>query len=88
MIVGGIAITTLYEMPAARSNKLVRRNWAMNGCQISYSENPLKPGMNVFLLCRITVFTPGAVTICRLRLKGIRYGVAALRAVIRLSSAF
>ena len=50
MSVGGMAITTLNEIPEARSSKLVCRNCCTKRGQTSKSEMPLKPGIKVCLL--------------------------------------
>src|SRR5687767_13494064 len=66
--VGGIAMTILNEMPAALSNRLVRRNWFMNGLQTWCRDTSSKPGKKVLRLPRIIVFTGADVTKRRLYL--------------------
>src|SRR5687767_4396991 len=57
-----MAMTMLNEMPAALSNKLVRRSWFINGRHTSYSDTSSNPGRKVFLLPLIRFLTGPAVT--------------------------
>ena len=59
-----MAITTLNEMPDARSSRLVLRNCCTKRGHTSKSEKPLKPGIKVCLLRLISTCTGAVVVKC------------------------